>query len=308
MYVYLPSAEIPINVLYVLGMGLAIGFLSGMFGIGGGFLLTPLLIFAGIPPAVAVASQTGQISAASFSGMLAYWRRNAIDLKLALVLLAGGLVGSALSVWLFALLRRLGQLDLVIALGYVFFLGLVGSLMLAESVRAMVRTRRGRPPMLRKPGQHNWIHRLPLKMRFPRSRIYLSSISVVTLGATIGLLGATLGIGGGFMLVPALVYLLRVPAALVVGTSLFQIVFTMAAACVLHAVVNQTIDVVLALILMVGSVAGAQFGARAGQKLKAEQLRALLALLVLGVGVRFFLLLVIPPPDPYSIEILEGPR
>ena len=308
MYVYLPIAEIPINVLYILGMGLAVGFLSGMFGIGGGFLLTPLLIFAGIPPAIAVASQTGQISAASFSGMLAYWRRNAIDLKLAFVLLAGGLIGSALSVWLFALLRRLGQLDLVIALGYVFFLGLVGSLMLGESVRAMVRTRKGRPPMLRKPGQHNWIHRLPLKMRFPRSRIYLSSISVVTLGATIGLLGATLGIGGGFMLVPALVYLLRVPAALVVGTSLFQIVFTMAAACVLHAMVNQSIDVVLALVLMVGSVAGAQFGARAGQRLKAEQLRALLALLVLGVGVRFFLSLVIPPPDPYSIEVQGGPR
>ena len=308
MYVYLPIAEIPINVLYILGMGLAVGFLSGMFGIGGGFLLTPLLIFAGIPPAIAVASQTGQISAASFSGMLAYWRRNAIDLKLAFVLLAGGLIGSALSVWLFALLRRLGQLDLVIALGYVFFLGLVGSLMLGESVRAMVRTRKGRPPMLRKPGQHNWIHRLPLKMRFPRSRIYLSSISVVTLGATIGLLGATLGIGGGFMLVPALVYLLRVPAALVVGTSLFQIVFTMAAACVLHAMVNQSMDVVLALVLMVGSVAGAQFGARAGQRLKAEQLRALLALLVLGVGVRFFLSLVIPPPDPYSIEVQGGPR
>src|SRR5919205_3074111 len=266
MYIYLPIAEIPINVLLILGMGLAVGFLSGMFGIGGGFLLTPLLIFTGVPPAVAVATQTGQIAAASFSGMLAYWRRRAIDMRLALVLLAGGLLGTAVSVWLFALLRRMGQLDLVIALGYVFFLGVVGAIMLAESVRAITRARSGKPPMLRKPGQHIWLHRLPLKMRFPQSRIYLSAVSVVLLGAVIGLLGAILGVGGGFMLVPALVYLLRVPAALVVGTSLFQIVFTMAAACVLHAVVNQSIDLVLAVLLMAGSVV-----AEAGSRLTADR-------------------------------------
>ena len=306
MYVYLPIAEIPINVLLILGMGLAVGFLSGMFGIGGGFLLTPLLIFTGVPPAVAVATQTGQIAAASFSGMLAYWRRKAIDMRLALVLLAGGLLGTVVSVWLFAVLRRMGQLDLVIALGYVFFLGIVGTIMLAESLRAISRARSGKPPMLRKPGQHIWLHRLPLKMRFPRSRIYLSAVSVLSLGAVIGLLGAILGIGGGFMLVPALVYLLRVPAALVVGTSLFQIVFTMAAACILHAVVNQSIDLVLAILLMVGSVIGAQLGAQAGQKLKAEHLRAALALLVLAVGARFAVTLVVPPPDPYSLTVEKG--
>src|ERR671933_57643 len=271
MYIYLPIAEVPINVLLILGMGLAVGFLSGMFGIGGGFLLTPLLIFTGVPPAVAVATQTGQIAAASFSGMLAYWRRKAIDMRLALVLLAGGLLGTVVSVWLFAVLRRIGQLDLVIALGYVFFLGVVGSIMLAESVRAITRARSGKPPMLRKPGQHTWIHRLPLKMRFPRSRIYLSAVSVLSLGAVIGLLGAILGIGGGFMLVPALVYLLRVPAALVVGT-----------------------------------VIGAQLGAQAGQKLKAEHLRAALALLVLAVGARFAVTLVVPPPDPYSLTVEKG--
>ena len=308
MYIYLPIAEVPINVLLILGMGLAVGFLSGMFGIGGGFLLTPLLIFTGVPPAVAVATQTGQIAAASFSGMLAYWRRRAIDMRLALVLLAGGLLGTTVSVWLFALLRRMGQLDLVIALGYVFFLGVVGAIMLAESVRAITRARSGKPPMLRKPGQHIWLHRLPLKMRFPQSRIYLSAVSGVLLGAVIGLLGAILGIGGGFMLVPALVYLLRVPAALVVGTSLFQIVFTMAAACVLHAVVNQSIDLVLAVLLMAGSVVGAQFGAQAGQKLRAEYLRALLGVLVLAVGARFALTLVTPPPDPYSLTVERGPH
>ncbi len=306
MQIYLPIAELPINMFMILGMGAAVGFLSGLFGIGGGFLLTPLLIFTGISPAVAVATVTAQVVASSSSGALTYWRRKSIDFKLAGVLLAGGVVGSAIGVWLFALLRQMGQLDLVISISYVTFLSLIGGLMLVESIRAILRARAGQTIALRRPGQHNWIHGLPFKMRFRRSRLYISVIPIAVLGLLIGFLGSVLGIGGGFIMVPALIYLLRVPTNVVIGTSLVQILFTMAAATILHAMTNHSVDAVLGLMLMIGGVMGAQFGAQMGQKLRGEQLRALLALVVLAVGVRFAVDLIIMPDELFSLSIQVG--
>jgi uncharacterized protein len=304
--IYLPIAELSVNMFIIFGMGGAVGFLSGLFGVGGGFLLTPLLIFSGIPPVISVATVATQIVASSTSGALSYWRRNLIDMKLAIVLLLAGVVGAGLGVAIFDMLRRLGQLDLIVSLAYVTFLGLVGGLMLTESVRAMINARRGRPAPLRRPGQHTWIHGLPFKMRFKRSKLYVSAIPVVVLGSGIGLLGTLLGIGGGFILVPALIYLLRMPTNLVIGTSLVQIVGTMSVATILHAMTSQTVDFVLAVILMIGGVIGAQFGARIGQNLRGDHLRALLAILVLAVGVRFLVGLVIAPDEPYSLTILTG--
>ncbi len=300
--IYLPIAELPVNMFLIFGMGASIGFLSGMFGIGGGFLLTPLLIFSGIPSAVAVATVSSQIVASSFSGAISYWRKKTIDFKLAWVLLCAGVVGSGIGVWIFRILNNLGQLELVISISYVTLLGLIGILMLVESMRTIRRSRRGKVAGFRKPGQHNWIHGLPLKLRFKRSKLYISLIPVVILGWSIGFMGAVLGIGGGFIMVPALIYLLRVPTNVVVGTSLLQILVTMSAASIMHAITNQTVDGILALLLMVGGVIGAQFGARAGQLLKGEQLRALLALLVLGVGVRFAVDLIVEPDEPFSIS------
>ncbi len=306
MEIYLPIAELPVNMFIVFGMGASVGFLSGLFGIGGGFLLTPLLIFSGVPSAVAVATVTTQIVASSFSGALTYWRRKTIDFKLAFVLMSAGVAGSAIGVWLFSLLRSMGQLDLVISISYVTFLGLIGGLMLTESLRAIARRRSGKQVALRRPGQHNWVHGLPLKVRFRRSKLYVSVIPVIFLGLSIGFLGSVLGIGGGFIMVPALIYLLRVPTNVVIGTSLLQILVTMAAAAILQAVTNQAVDVVLGLILMVGGVIGAQFGAQAGLKLRGEQLRALLALLVLGVGIRFAVDLIATPSELFSVSIVTG--
>jgi uncharacterized protein len=303
--IYLPIADLPVNIFLILAMGLAVGFISGMFGIGGGFLMTPLLIFLGISPAVAVASVTGHISASSFSGAISYWRRRAVDLALAFVLLAGGLIGTVSGVWLFTLLRAIGQLDITIGISYVLLLGIVGTLMVTESVRAIMRARQGKPVELRRPGSHTWIHGLPLKLRFKRSRIYVSAIPVWGIGFLIGFIGAVMGIGGGFILVPLLIYVLRVPTATVIGTSMLLTLVTMASATVMHAVTNHLVDAVLALILMVGGVTGAQFGARAGQKISGERLRLLLGLLVLAVGIRFALDLVLPPESLYSIRPLE---
>ncbi|MCZ7658627.1 MAG: sulfite exporter TauE/SafE family protein [Xanthobacteraceae bacterium] len=305
MQIYLPIAEIPVNVFLVLFMGIAVGFISGMFGIGGGFLMTPLLIFIGISPAVAVASVASHIAASSFSGALAYWRRRALDLALALMLLAGGIVGTLAGVWLFSLLRALGQLDLMIGLSYVLLLGAVGTMMIVESTRAILRARKGRPVEIRRPGSHTWIHGLPFKLRFKTSRIYVSVIPVWAIGFAIGFIGAIMGIGGGFLLVPALIYLMRVPTGVVVGTSMVLTLVTMASATVMHAVSNHLVDAVLALILMVGGVIGAQFGARAGQRIRGERLRLLLGLLVLAVGLRFAYDLVIQPTDIYTVRIIE---
>ncbi|HEY2134709.1 MAG TPA: sulfite exporter TauE/SafE family protein [Xanthobacteraceae bacterium] len=306
MQVYLPIADLPVNVFVVFAMGIAVGFISGMFGIGGGFLMTPLLIFLGITPAVAVATVSSHIAASSFSGAITYWRRKALDLPLAAMLLLGGIAGTAAGVWLFTYLRALGQLDLTISLSYVLLLSSVGSLMVAEGVRAMIRARRGKPVELRRPGSHTWFHGLPLKLRFKQSRIYVSTIPVLTIGFIMGFIGAIMGIGGGFLLVPMLIYFLRVPTNVVIGTSMVLTLVTMATATVLHSITNHLVDVILALILMVGGVMGAQFGARAGQKMRGERLRLLLGILVLAVGVRFAVDLVLTPDDPYSIRVLEG--
>src|SRR5262245_51787376 len=277
-----------------------------MFGIGGGFLMTPLLIFLGIQPAVAVASVTGHIAASSMSGAISYWRRNAVDLALVCMLLAGGLIGTVFGVWLFTLLRSLGQLDLTIGLAYVLLLGIVGALMVAESLRAIIRARQGKPVEIRRGGSHTWIHGLPFKIRFKQSRIYVSAIPVWGIGFIIGFVGAVMGIGGGFLLVPMLIYLLRVPTNIVIGTSMVLTLVTMVFATVLHAVTNHLVDIILALILMVGGVMGAQFGARAGQRIRSEQLRLLLGLLVLAVGLRFAYALVVQPEELFSVRPAEG--
>jgi uncharacterized protein len=304
--IYLPIAEMSANVFVLLAMGAAVGFLSGMFGVGGGFLITPLLIFYNIPPAIAVATGANQVIASSFSGALAHMKRGTLDFKLGTVLLGGGLVGSTLGAYVFAFLRAVGQLDLFISLFYVAMLGTVGGLMMVESVRALRRTRSGAAPTLKRSGQHNWVHKLPLKMRFRTSKLFVSVIPVLGLGAGIGFLAAIMGVGGGFIMVPALIYLLKVPTNVVVGTSLFQIIFVAAYTTLVHSTANQTVDVVLAFVLMVGGVVGAQYGAKAGQKLRGEQLRALLAALVLAVALRLAFDLFLRPASLYSLSPLTG--
>ena len=306
MQLYLPIADVPVNIFLILAMGAAVGFVSGMFGIGGGFLMTPLLIFIGITPAVAVASVASHIAASSFSGAISYWRRRAIDPLLALVLLIGGMAGTTLGVWTFTRLRSLGQLDLMITLSYVVLLTSVGAAMFWEGLLAMLRLRRGVAVSLRRSGSHGWIHGLPLKVRFKRSKIYLSAIPVVVVGVVIGFIGAVMGIGGGFILVPIMIYLLRVPTSTVIGTSMVLTLVTMVFATLLHAVTNHLVDAVLALILMVGGVTGAQFGARAGQKIRSEYLRLLLGLLILAVGIRFAVELVIQPTELFTIRQSEA--
>lgn len=303
MQIYLPIAELSVNIFLILGMGAGVGFLSGMFGVGGGFLMTPLLIFSGIPPAVAVATEANQIVASSVSGALGHWRRRSLDIKMGLVLLAGGSVGSVFGVQLFKYLRQSGQVDLVISLTYVAFLGIIGSLMFVESLRAIRKSRGGAVGMRRKPGQHNWVHGLPFKMRFRQSKLYISAIPPLVLGFAVGILAAIMGVGGGFIMVPAMIYILRMPTNVVVGTSLFQIVFVTGLVTILHASTNQTVDFVLALLLLIGGVIGAQFGVKAGTKLKGEQLRALLAALVLVVCFKLGFDLVVMPPDVFSIDV-----
>jgi uncharacterized membrane protein YfcA len=304
--IYLPIAEMPVSVLLLLALGAAVGFISGLFGIGGGFLMTPLLIFLGIPPAVAVATQSAQIVASSTTSALTALRRRALDLKLALVLLGGGTVGTVLGVWFFAAMRRAGQLEVTIVISYVTLFGVVGGLMLIESIKEFLSTRGGKPRARRKGGQHKAYHFWPARMRFYRSKLYVSVLPLVLLALFVGFAGAVLGIGGGFIMVPALLYLFRVPTAVVVGTSQFLIVCTTFVALVLHAVANQAVDVVLGLILIIGGVFGAQFGARAGLNLRADLFRFLLALLVLGVGLRFAAELVVRPTEPFSITSSEA--
>jgi uncharacterized protein len=301
MQLYLPIAEMSANVFVLLLLGGGIGFLSGLFGVGGGFLLTPLLIFVGVPPAVAVATQANQVIAASVTGALSHWRRGNVDIRMGLVLLAGGFFGSSLGVWLYTLLRAIGQLDLAIALSYVFFLGVVGALMLQESLRVVVRKLRARPMPQRKLHLHTWIHGLPLKMRFRTSKLYISAIVPFAIGAAVGVLAAILGTGGGFLMLPAMIYLLGMPTLLAIGTSLFQIVFVAANVTILQSLQNQTVDVFLALILIVGGVIGAPLGSRVAVKLPGEQLRVLLALIVFGVSLKLLIDLVTTPPDTYLL-------
>lgn len=308
MSIYLPVAEMSVSLFLILGLGAAVGFISGLFGIGGGFLMTPLLIFLGIPPAVAVATQTAQIVAASTTSGLSALRRKALDLKLGIVLVSGGLVGTALGVLTFAAVRRAGQLDLMIVISYVTLFTVVGGLMLRESVRELLQSRKGRVRVRRRAGEHPAYLGLPFRMRFHRSQLYASILPLLGVAFLIGFAGAMLGIGGGFILVPALLYLFRVPTNVVVGTSQFQILCTTFVALVLHAVFNQAVDLVLALMLIVGGVFGAQFGARASAGLRADMFRLLLALLILGVGLRFGIELVLPPAERFSIVVTGGPQ
>ena len=304
MQIYLPIAELSVNVFLLLGLGGVIGFLSGMFGVGGGFLMTPALIFIGVPAPVAVGTEANQIVASSVSGVLAHWRRGNVDFKMGFVLMIGGFLGSGLGVALFALLREIGQIDLVIRLCYVVFLGIIGSLMLVEGVRALMR-RRNPTAERRKLHQHTWIHGLPLKTRFRKSRLYISALLPIGVGFVVGVLAAIMGVGGGFIMVPAMIYLLGMPTAVVVGTSLFQIIFVTANVTVLQATANQTVDVVLALLLLTGAVIGAQVGVRVGTRLHGEQLRVLLAVMVLMVCAKLVYDLTIPPSDFYVIGTIK---
>jgi uncharacterized membrane protein YfcA len=299
MQVYLPIAELSVNLFLLLGIGGGVGLLSGLFGIGGGFLMTPLLIFIGVPPAVAVATQANQVVASSVSGVLAHWSRGNVDFRMGLVLLAGGFVGSTVGVGLFSLLRHFGQVDLVINLFYVVFLGFIGIAMFAESARALWRRRR-RGPTVRKLHDHTWMHGLPLKMRFRKSRLYISALVPAGIGFFVGILSAIMGVGGAFIMVPAMIYLVGMPTSVVVGTSLFQIIFVAANVTFLQAVQNQTVDLMLALALTVGGVIGAQIGGRLGARLPGEQMRVLLAVLILAVAGALTYQLGVRPSDPYS--------
>ena len=304
MYIYLPIAEVSMHIGIIIGLGGGVGFLSGLFGVGGGFLMTPLLIFFGIPPAVAVSTEANQIVASSVSGVLAHMRRGNVDFKMGGILMAGGVIGSSLGVALFSFLQSIGQIDLVIQLSYVVFLGIIGSLMLTESVRTIIRSRK--PGDVRgKLHQHNWLHGLPLKMRFRRSKLYISAILPLALGAFVGILAAIMGVGGGFIMVPAMIYLLGMPTSVVVGTSLFQIIFVTANVTLLQSIQTQTVDFLLAGLLLFGAVIGAQFGSRAGALLRGEQLRGLLALMVLAICIKIGYDLVVRPEDLLSVELLR---
>ncbi|MEN8721392.1 MAG: sulfite exporter TauE/SafE family protein [Alphaproteobacteria bacterium] len=304
MQIYLPIAEMSVSIFLLLGMGAGVGFLSGMFGVGGGFLMTPLLIFAGVPPAVAVGTQSNQIIASSVTGVMAHWRRGNVDFQMGFLLLGGGAAGAFIGVFVFKWLRSLGQVDLLISLSYVIFLGIVGGLMLVESFNTLRKTRAGTPPKQNR-RRRDWVHTWPLKMRFRKSRLYISAIPPVMLGVGVGILSAIMGVGGGFIMVPAMIYILGMPTNVVIGTSLFQIIFVAAIAGLLHAGTNQTVDVVLALLLVVGAVIGAQFGTRVGLRMKAEQLRALLALLVVVVCFKLGLDLVLTPADLFSLAVIQ---
>lgn len=301
MQLYLPIAEVSVNAFLILGLGGIVGFLSGMFGVGGGFLITPLLFFIGVPPAVAVATGANQVVASSISGVLAQLRRKGVDFTMGGVLLAGGVVGSALGVWVFDIMTRLGQIDLFVQLSYVIFLGLIGAMMFQESVRSLLRSRKPGGPPIRRAHVHSWVHGLPFKMKFRASGLYISVIPPALIGAAVGFLSAIMGVGGGFILVPAMIYLLGMPTKVVIGTSLFQIIFVTGFTTVMHAVNSQTVDMMLALILILGGVVGAQIGARVGVRLKAEQLRILLSLLVMAVSIRIAVDLLVRPSELYSV-------
>jgi uncharacterized membrane protein YfcA len=301
MDLYLPIAEMSVNLILLLVIGGGVGFVSGVFGVGGGFLMTPLLIFVGLPPTIAVGTGTLQILASSVSGVLAQLRRHSVDIKMGIVLVAGGFVGTGIGILLFQWIRALGLTDTFVTLAYVFFLGTIGAVMLVEGLNATWRTRRpaARPP--RRLHRHSRLHRLPFKMRFSTSRLYISALVPIGIGGFVGILTAVMGVGGGFILVPAMIYLIGVPTAVVVGTSLFQLCFVAAMSAFLHATSNYNVDIVLGLLLIGGGAIGAQFGSRVGAILRGEQLRLLLALLVLIVCGRLAWDLVATPLDPFSI-------
>jgi uncharacterized protein len=300
MQIYLPIAEVSVNAFLLLGLGGMVGILSGMFGVGGGFLMTPLLFFIGIPPAVAVATEANIIVASSFSGVLAHLKRKTVDLKMGVVLLIGGLFGAAFGVQIFKILKQMGQVELLVTLSYVVFLGAVGGLMFLESMRAL---RRSKQPSAKLPPRkhHSWIHGLPFKMRFRTSGLYISAIPPLMVGASVGVLAAIMGVGGGFIMVPAMIYLLGMPTKVVIGTSLFQIIFVTAFTTLMHATTNFTVDMALAVLLLTGGVIGAQVGTRIGLKLKAEQLRIFLSILVLAVCGKLALDLLLTPSELFTL-------
>lgn len=299
MQIYLPIAEISVNIFLLIGLGGIVGILSGMFGVGGGFLMTPLLFFIGIPPAVAVASEANQILGASFSGAIAHFRRKNVDIKMGFLLILGGTIGSIFGVELFRIFKNLGQLELIIKVCYVLFLGIIGIIMFFESLRAL--NYKSKNIKVRKTRHHSWVQGLPLKMRFRTSNLYISSIPAVFIGFFVGILASIMGIGGGFIIVPAMIYILGMPTKVVVGTSLFQIIFVTGVTTYLHAVKNFSVDIILSFLLLVGGVIGAQFGVRIGLKLKAEQLRILLAILVLAMCLKITLELFITPVEIFTL-------
>jgi uncharacterized protein len=302
MQLYLPIAEVSINAFILLGVGGVVGFLSGMFGVGGGFLITPLLLFIGVPPGVAVATGANQVVASSISGVLAQLKRKAVDFRMGFVLLAGGLAGSWLGVRVFAYMTALGQIDVFVQLSYVLFLGLIGGMMFIESAGSLLRARRAKGALpIRRAHIHTWVHGLPLKMKFRASGLYISVLPPLLVGAVVGLLAAIMGVGGGFILVPAMIYLLGMPTKVVIGTSLFQIIFVTGFTTIMHAINSQTVDMLLAFLLIVGGVIGAQFGTTVGIRLKAEQLRIMLALLVLAVCFKIALDLLLQPSELFSV-------
>ena len=301
MDIYLPIAEVSVNAPLLVALGALVGFISGLLGVGGGFLMTPVLVFLGIPPAVAVASMSNHVAASSMSSVMAYGRRRAVDFRMGGVLAAGGVAGAFAGVEIFRWLRLVGQADLVVALAYLIFLGVIGGLMFWESAGAMLRRRRSAAEPPRRDRHPLWLYGLPFRLRFPRSRLYISVIPPLLLGAFVGVLSAIMGVGGGFILVPAMIYVLRMPAGVVVGTSLFQIIITTALTGVLQAGRNQTVDIVLATLLLVGGVLGAQLGARASTRFRAEELRVVLALIVLIVGLRMGLGLFFTPREAFVL-------
>ncbi len=306
MQIYLPIAEMSLSLPLLLGLGLAIGIISGMFGIGGGFLLTPMLIFLGVPPSIAVGTGASQVAASSIASALAHWSRSNVDVHMGWLLIAGGLAGATSGVKLQQALKAIGQLDLFTTLAYVVVLGTIGSLMLIESVNAILKTGKPRAKAsIRRVAHHNLIQRLPLKRRFRRSKLYISAIPPLAIGILVGWLTAIMGVGGGFLLVPALIYLLRVPTKIALGTSAFQIVFITVVTTLLQATENYSVDVLLAAPLIAGGVTGAQIGVRLGEKLSAEQLRAALALLVLIVATRMMVSLILVPSELMSVEVLR---
>jgi len=304
MSVYLPIAEMNVNVLLIILLGIMVGGLTGLFGVGGGFLMTPLLIFLGIPPTVAVGTEAPHVLASSLSGAIAHWRRKNVDIKMGIFLLTGGIAGSIVGVNLFKILREFGQIDVIIQFLFLIFLGLIGFSMLFESAKTTIKKYRTTSLIRTKLHQHSWIHGLPFKMRFHRSKLYISTIPPVIIGFFVGILSAMMGVGGGFIMIPAMVYILGMSTNVVVGTSLFQIIFVTANSTFFQSYLNQTVDIVLASLMILGGVIGAQVGARLGSTFKAEYLRGVLAILVLAVCIKIFLDLTLTPDDLFSLSSL----
>ncbi len=302
MTIYLPIAEMNVNFLLIIFIGMMIGGLSGLFGVGGGFLMTPVLIFLGIPPAVAVGTEAPHVLASSVSGVIAHWRKKNVDFKMGFFLLCGGIVGSTLGVNIFKILKNFGQIDLVIQGLFIVFLGFIGFSMAFESARTTIRKYRTTSLIRTKLHQHSWIHGLPFKTRFHRSKLYISTIPPIVIGFFVGILSAMMGVGGGFIMIPAMVYILGMSTNVVVGTSLFQIIFVTANSTFFQSYLNQTVDIVLAFLMIIGGVIGAQIGAIIGTKLRAEYLRGILAIIVLTVCAKIFTDLTLTPSDFFSLS------